>query len=163
MTTLSAKDHSNAIEPGAPSGWLARELRKAMIDPRNEDQSEATLTVTTEPDRVAAFGPVILTMRLATTAVSLMMVSSDLLAGHRTTIIACLVVLTYAMFRTFNPIRYTSDFRSMLRVVGELALHIAVVIATGGWNSPFVFSLITASAIAGFARGMRSFPICDVP
>lgn len=151
--TVSTKDQPNANDVGSPAGWMARELRKAMIDPKNEDRVETTLTATIAPDRVAAFGPVILTMRLATTAVSLLMVSSDLLAGRRATIVACLVVLAYAMFRTFNPIKYTSDLRSMLRVVAELALHIAVVMTTGGWNSPFVFSLITASAIAGFARG----------
>jgi signal transduction histidine kinase len=38
-------------------------------------------------------------------------------------------------------------------VVVEVALHVVIVVSTGYWNSPFVFSLITAIIVAGFSRG----------
>src|SRR6185369_7330821 len=38
-------------------------------------------------------------------------------------------------------------------VLAELALCVVVVCATGYWESPFVFSLMTAVIAAGFARG----------
>ena len=132
---------------------MARELRRAMVDPHSDANPESAVMEGRAVDRIAAFGPVILTMRLATTAVSIMLVSNKLIAGDGGMIAATLVVILYAMFRTFKPIRYTNDVRSLLAVIGESAVHITVVSLTGGWSSPFVFSLITATAIAGFARG----------
>jgi len=104
-------------------------------------------------DQLAAFGPIIMTMRLATTAVSLLLVGEDFLTGSRKTLATCIVFVVYAMFRTFRPIKYTNDFKSLLRVMAELTIDIGIVLISGGWGSPFVFSLITATAIAGFARG----------
>ena len=42
---------------------------------------------------------------------------------------------------------------SLLRVLAEVALHVLAVVTTGYWESPFVFSLLTAITVAGFARG----------
>ena len=141
-----------AVPPRAPSsGRLAREFRAAMVDPASEPVPDAPIRY--EHDRVATFAPVVTTMRLATTAVALLLVSEQLLHGSQRTIICTLIVLTYAMVRTFRPIRYDSDVHSLLRVIGELAIHVGVVVFTGGWNSPFVFTLITSACIAGFARG----------
>ena len=41
----------------------------------------------------------------------------------------------------------------MLQLLGELALTVIAVAATGYWNSPFVFTVISAVMAAGFARG----------
>jgi signal transduction histidine kinase len=64
------------------------------------------------------------------------------------------VVLSYAMFRTFKPVRVSDDLPSLLRVVGELALHVAAIVMTGGWGSPLIFTLLTAVTVAGLARGV---------
>ncbi|MGQ0616455.1 MAG: GAF domain-containing protein [Acidimicrobiia bacterium] len=65
----------------------------------------------------------------------------------------CAAVIGYAGARTISPLRYRDDLPSLLAVLGEVALHTAAVVATGMWESPFVFSLITAICVAGFARG----------
>src|SRR5690606_13825070 len=44
-------------------------------------------------------------------------------------------------------------FRSLMWVVAEVAGHVLMVSTTGAWSSPFIFSLLNAIAIAGFARG----------
>lgn len=151
MTTTSPPP--SAVLPTAdgarPERRLTRELRRAMVDSNPEAGTRLTLS----RDRIATFGPIVTTMRLATTAVSLLLVSEKLLDGDVLTIICTVVVIAYAMFRTFRPLRYDQDTWSMFRVIAELAIHVGVVSLTGGWNSPFVFSLITASCIAGFARG----------
>lgn len=153
MTALTTKPSGSAppeTDDVAPEGRLARDFRRAMVDPSADRQS---IDVITTHDRVATFGPVVTTMRLATTAVSLLLVSNDLLGGEIVNIVCTIIVLSYSMIRTFRPIRYDNELRSLLRVVGELAIHVGVVVLTGGWDSPFVFSLITAACIAGFARG----------
>jgi len=55
--------------------------------------------------------------------------------------------------RTIWPLRATNDIGNVVALAVEVGVHVAVVIATGYWDSPFVFSLITAIIIAGFSRG----------
>jgi signal transduction histidine kinase len=132
---------------------ITRELRRAVVDPANAPERQITDIVGQPVDRVANFGSVVMAMRLATTAIGILLASQDILAGKVTWIVATIVVTTYATVRSFRPIRYTGDVLSLVAVVAEVALHIGVVDVTGGWGSPFVFSFITAVCIAGFARG----------
>ena len=64
-----------------------------------------------------------------------------------------MVVVAYAVVRTIWPLRATDDVGNVVAITVEVAIHVSVVIATGYWDSPFVFSLITAIIIAGFSRG----------
>ncbi len=133
-------------------GRVARELRRALVDPvgRNADVGDVG---NNGVDRVAAFGPVITAMRLATTAVSLLLVSPDILSGEPRYIAATLTVTIYAIVRSFRPIKYTGGVSSILQVVAEVAIHVIAIDVTGYWDSPLIFSLITSVSIAGFARG----------
>jgi len=64
------------------------------------------------------------------------------------------VLVVYAATRTFFPLRYYEDDPwSLLQLLGELGLTVIAVAATGYWNSPFVFTVISAVMAAGFARG----------
>jgi signal transduction histidine kinase len=63
-------------------------------------------------------------------------------------------LVVYAAIRTFFPLRYYEDDPwSLLQLLGELGLTVIAVAATGYWNSPFVFTVISAVMAAGFARG----------
>jgi len=63
-------------------------------------------------------------------------------------------LVVYALYRTFWPLSYYEDSRSsLLALLAELGLTLTVVAATGYWNSPFVFTIISAVIAAGFARG----------
>ena len=65
-----------------------------------------------------------------------------------------LVLLAYTGLRTLRPIRYRSgSLASIVRVAGDVALATLAVVATGFWDSPYIFSLVTAVVIAGFAQG----------
>ena len=135
------------------SGRVARELRRALIDPRSVPEEHVSDIVGQPLDRVAVFGPIITSLRLATTATSILLASSDVLAGNAVTICAVLVATIYATARSFRPIRYSNDAASLIRVLFEVALHVALVAVTGRWGSPLVFSLVTSVIVAGFARG----------
>lgn len=104
-------------------------------------------------DETASFRPAILGVRGATTAVTLVLASSFIAEGDWPVIGWAVVVLTYNIVRLFQPVRIQNDTASLLRVLAEIALHVLAVVPTGYWGSPFVFSLLTAIMVAGFARG----------
>ena len=63
------------------------------------------------------------------------------------------LLLGYALFRTVVPIRYAEgSLRDLLAIIFEVALCLGVVVSTGYWDSPYVFSLATAVIVAGLAR-----------
>ncbi len=104
-------------------------------------------------DQVAAFRPAILGIRGGTTAISVALASPSFANRDWWVIAWCAVIVTYNVFRIVRPVRYVDDTASVVRVLLEVALHVLAVAATGYWDSPFVFALITAVMVAGFARG----------
>jgi len=151
-------------DPPVPaSGRLARlrrraatDLREAMVDPAQEPTGDFDIVVQSRSgrraDRVATFNGLITAMRLATTAVSLLLVSASGDTGITLRIWTAIVVV-YAMVRAFRPLTYSNDIASLVRVLAEVTLHVVAVAATGAWDSPLVFTLLTAVTVAGLARG----------
>lgn len=104
-------------------------------------------------DQVAAFRPAILGIRGGTTAVSVALASPAFTEGDLWVVGWCFLIVAYNVFRIVRPVRYVDDTRSLVRVIAEVAFHTIAVAATGYWESPFIFALITAVMVAGFARG----------
>lgn len=135
---------------------LTADLRSALVDPSQDPSGDFDIVVQSSPgrrnDRVAGFAGIITAMRLATTAIALLMVSTstDTSLGLR---LWTAVIVGYAIARSFRPITYSDDVSSLLRVIAEVALHVVAVVATGGWDSPLVFTLLTSITVAGLARG----------
>ena len=104
-------------------------------------------------DRLAAFSPLIPGIRWGTIVVGFVIAAlRGPIDGPIGTWGTALVV--YAAIRTFFPLHYYEDDPwSLLQLLGELALTVIAVAATGYWNSPFVFTVISAVMAAGFARG----------
>ncbi|MEZ5168697.1 MAG: hypothetical protein R2695_20280 [Acidimicrobiales bacterium] len=109
-------------------------------------------------DRVAAFAPAILAIRWGMTAVSLALSGSGFVSSDWEIVLWCIALVSYTVIRTVSPLRYTGDVRSLAAVIFEIALHVVAVAATDYWQSPFVFSLMTAIIVAGFARGFGVRP-----
>ncbi len=136
---------------------LSRDLRNAMVDPAQEAAGDFDIVARQLPaatqDRVAPFNNLITAMRLATTAISLLLVSNQFDAADLSLKLWTAAVVAYAVFRAFRPLRYSDDLPSLLRVVGEVALNVAAVMFTGAWDSPLILMLLTAVTLAGLARG----------
>ena len=67
---------------------------------------------------------------------------------------ASVVLLGYTAYRTVRPLRAGDEgLATLLLILGETALTILAIAATGYWGSPLAFSMITAVAVAGFAQG----------
>jgi signal transduction histidine kinase len=103
-------------------------------------------------DRVEAFAPGIIAIRWGTTIASVAL-AVDHYDGRKSYALFAAAIVAYTVLRTVHPIRYVGNVRSLVEVIAEVALGVAAVCSTGGWESPFVFSLMTAVIVAGFARG----------
>jgi signal transduction histidine kinase len=136
---------------------LSKDVRAALIDPAQQPAGDFDIVVQQLPnsssDRVSVFSGLITAMRLATTAISLLLVSAEMDTSGMSLRVWTAIVVSYAIFRAFRPIRYSDDLASLVRVLAEVALHVVAVIATGGWESPLIFTLLTAVTVAGLARG----------
>lgn len=164
----TSTDHDDPADSGAadtarPQGVLdrlrhraANDLRNAMVDPSLNPEGDFEIIVQSERgrtgDRVAGFNGLITAMRLATMAVSLLLVSTTQDPGVQLKVWTAIVV-AYAIFRAFRPVSYADDVASLARVLGEVTLHVIAVAATGAWQSPLIFTLLTAVIVAGLARG----------
>jgi signal transduction histidine kinase len=95
----------------------------------------------------------VLVIRWGTTAVSLMLASPGIQDGDIRLIVTSSALLLYTIYRTSRPLRYGEDTTSLLSVLGEVAVTVLSVTATGYWESPLTLSMVTAVAVAGFARG----------
>ncbi|MGQ0833041.1 MAG: GAF domain-containing sensor histidine kinase [Microthrixaceae bacterium] len=93
-------------------------------------------------------------IRWGTTIVSLVLATPAIQDREVRVIVASAILLLYTSYRTYRPLRYDEDTTtSLLLVLGEVAITVLALTATGYWQSPLAFSMVTAVAVAGFARG----------
>jgi signal transduction histidine kinase len=139
---------------GSTSG--SRSLRERLTQfaaTTDGSTAEDGLGLDDQIDRVAAFASAVLVIRWGTTIASLALAAQDITQMDLAVAAWCVIIIVYALFRTVRPIRYTGDVRSLAAVVAEVAMFVLALAMTGYWDSPFVFTLLTAITVAGFARG----------
>ena len=104
-------------------------------------------------DLLANFAPLVTAIRWGTVAIGLALSVLD--RSHPNRLLALGVPLVvYAAVRTVRPLRYlTGRVTSLVMVLAEVGLSLGIVVASGFWGSPYVFSLTSAIVAAGFARG----------
>jgi signal transduction histidine kinase len=73
--------------------------------------------------------------------------------GSWRTFLLSVGLLVWTAYRAWRPLRYVSEPGGLIAVLAEVAVTTAAVVSTGYWDSPFAFSLLTATSLAGFARG----------
>jgi signal transduction histidine kinase len=104
-------------------------------------------------DRLLLFRPAILGTRWGTAGIGLVLAGAGNHDNNLTMAAWSFVVVGYCLFRTLRPLSFREDVGGLIAVLADVGIHVIAVDATGYWQSPFVFSLITAIIIAGFARG----------
>jgi signal transduction histidine kinase len=139
--------------PGGAREALRRSTSRLSGAGGLDEDPTVVSTSLEEVDRVAAFSPAILALRWGTTIVSLALAYPSFVDRDLRVVACAGALLALTAIRTIHPLRYVGDTRSLIRVLAEVAVPVAAVIATGFWESPFVFSLITGIVLAGFARG----------
>ncbi|OWY62615.1 hypothetical protein B7486_57475, partial [cyanobacterium TDX16] len=157
MTIEGVEEQAAAPAPRRPGGGAREALRRSTGRLSRagglEDDPTVVSTSLEEVDRVEAFAPAILALRWGTTIVSLALAYPSFVDRDLRVVACAGALLALTAIRTIHPLRYVGDTRSLIRVLAEVAVPVAAVVATGFWESPFVFSLITGIVLAGFARG----------
>jgi signal transduction histidine kinase len=105
-------------------------------------------------DELAPYRPAILTIRALTTGVSLVLAAPGIAHGNRAETAWSLAIVAYTLFRVAQPITYRRDLASTARIIFEAAFFVAAICFSGGFGSPFLFSVLSAVALAGFAHGL---------
>lgn len=106
-----------------------------------------------DDDLLTPYAPAILAVRWATTMVSVTLALGAFATADLSVVPWVAVVVLNTAFRTLAPLRYVPTARGLVPLLFEVGLHVLVLVATGYWASPLVFSLVTAIIIGGFARG----------
>jgi signal transduction histidine kinase len=106
------------------------------------------------PGEPSQFVTLFVVLRWATLSLAIVL---GLVAGHgKSTLIAGGVLAACNLVVTVRPPRYQrGGWRISARLLGEVALVVMVVEATGFGNSPFLITLGVATTAAGFAGGLR--------
>jgi signal transduction histidine kinase len=97
---------------------------------------------------------IVVALRWSTLVVGVLLALPDL--GPSARVKAATVLLTLnAAIRTFRPLRATLDSRPLtdLLLLVDLAVALTAVGISGGWSSPFVFTILVDVFLAGFGRG----------
>jgi signal transduction histidine kinase len=139
--------------PARRFSWKQQTARLTRAGGVRDEPGVVAAGLADDVDLLAAFGPAILAIRWGTTAVSLALATPFFIESDWTVVFWCIVIVAYTLLRTATPLTYNGDTRSLARVLTEVGIPVVAVVSTGYWNSPFVFSLLTAIVVAGFARG----------
>ncbi|MCB1003403.1 MAG: GAF domain-containing sensor histidine kinase [Acidimicrobiales bacterium] len=145
-------ERSAAVAPERRS-WLARTTRLRRAGGLSDEDDLVAAGLVDDVDLLAPFNPAILAIRWGTTAVSVALSVPFFIDADWTVVAWCGVIMALTIVRTARPLEYNGDTRSLVAVLGEVAIPVLAVASTGYWDSPFVFSLVTATIVAGFSRG----------
>ncbi|MBI2710026.1 MAG: GAF domain-containing sensor histidine kinase [Actinobacteria bacterium] len=113
---------------------------------------------TTPPDRrvpAVPFDTAVLVVRAITTGISLVLAVPGIAARQWPVVAWAAVVVAYNGYRVVRPLSPDGEAPG-LPLLAEVALHLSAVATTGYWQSPFVFSLLTAVIVAGLGRDFGS-------
>lgn len=106
------------------------------------------------PDVVARFAPLLVALRWGTLSLAVALGVTE--GSRRHVIFIGIVLALYTLWRTLWPIRYDhTGWPVTTALFVEVALSVTVIELTGFGSSPFLVCLVVATAIVGFAGGIR--------
>ena len=154
-TVLDEVDKDGDPPVVAPSrrSWRRQTARLTRAGGLRDESDLVAAGLVDDLDLLAPFNPAILAIRWGTTAVSVALSVPFFIDADWMVVAWCGVIMALTIVRTLRPLEYNGDTRSLIAVLVEVALPVLAVASTGYWDSPFVFSLVTAIIVAGFARG----------
>lgn len=67
--------------------------------------------------------------------------------------VVLVLLAAYANYTTIRPIPYRDDRPTRTLVGFDVLIHLGAVMVTGDWGSPFAYTLIPSTLLAGFSAG----------
>ncbi len=152
---------TTTAEPPEPPREAPRPPRRASGDRKRDLQQgfdvafgPAESAAAPAPvDRLLPFAPAILAIRWGTTVMGVALAGPALTGDGGEIPLFCGLIVAYTVLRTLIPLRYEATGFTLAQILFEVAFSTAAVATTDQWGSPFVFSLVAALIISGFAAG----------
>ncbi len=153
LDEVEQAEEAGDLAPRSRFSWQRQTARMRRAGGLDEDSELVAAGLVDDVDRLAPFSPAILAIRWGTTTVSAALSIPFFIQADWTVVAWCGVIVALTIIRTLRPLEYNGDTRSLASVLVEVAIPVLAVVSTGYWSSPFVFSLVTAIIVSGFARG----------
>ncbi len=106
-------------------------------------------------DQLAGFTNAVVNVRLATTAVSLVLAGTGYAKADWAVVLSGLAIIGNAAYRSVVPLTYDGSPRDQAMLLAEVAMFWIVLAITGFWQSPLVIASTAVLVVAGFAGGFR--------
>ena len=115
------------------------------------------------PDALAPYRAAVIGIRLASIAFAAAMAGPGV-ADRQWRITAIgLALVVYHAVRVLSPLQDRGRHQDAAAFALEAGIHIGATLATGSWNSPFAFPLLSVIVIIGFARGLKvAVPVAGI-
>lgn len=123
------------------------------VERRRDRLAEQGLTSMPVATSQLVEAPPLAPFRWGALVVGLVGSANQLLESFVPTGIVLIVLAVYANYTTIRPIPYRDDRPTRTLVGFDVLIHLSAVMVTGNWASPFAFTLIPSTLLAGFAAG----------
>ncbi len=107
-------------------------------------------------DQLLPYRPAVLAIRVATTAVSLVLAASISAHGNWGITAWCVALTAYTFLRIAQPVTYERAVPGLVRILAEAVVFLLAICTTGAFGSPFLFMVLGPVALVGFASGFGS-------
>jgi len=107
-------------------------------------------------DLLLPYRSAVLAVRTAAAVASIALAAPAFARADPSVVVGCVIATVYTAYRIIHPIRFhDNELRSHLPLAFETTFFVVAVLATGCWESPFVFLLSAAVVVVSFARGFH--------
>lgn len=156
MTEVLGREFNPNPSLGQPDGHIPAETAAALRWLR-AGLSEETMRLELPPDIRSTISPIITALRWGALLYGMVYASTEASAGEISVVATLAVALYLTVWRTFRPLRLAWQELAdrVLPILDGIAIGGAVG-ASGGFDSPFIYCLLVAIAVAAFGWGLRS-------
>lgn len=117
--------------------------------------SEETMRLELPPDIRSAISPIITALRWGALLYGMVYASTEANTGELDVVITLAIAMFITVWRTFRPLRLAwTDLRDRLLPIADAVIVGGAVGLSGGLDSPFIYCLLVAVAVAAFGWGL---------
>ncbi len=139
--------------PGPSTTLVDRRSRPTRVASTSDRRRGSGLSISGGGAAQLIEAPPLAAFRWAALAVGTLLNISDLIEDPWPNAVVLLALIAYATVTTVRPIPYRDDRPTRTLVGFDVLVHLGAVMLTGNWRSPFAYSLIPSTLLAGFAAG----------
>jgi len=156
VTEVLGRDINPSPSLGQPGGGVPAETTAALRWLR-AGLSEETMRLELPPDIRSTISPIITALRWGALVYGMLYASTEASAGEISVVATLAIALYLTVWRTFRPLRlaWQETLDRILPILDGAIIGGAIGVS-GGFDSPFVYCMLVAIAVAAFGWGLLS-------